>query len=460
MFRSSLAASVPRRERRVTVRAVGSHDGPLVAPSHRLRVLLVPDSIHWITGTIAKSIVQHNPWLEGTIISGAVLDIVAGANSEFFDSFDIVHFVCPYASRQWLPVLRDRVPTVTSHHHVSDDYELQRHNLDGDAIVVGSRQWAADVIERGAPAERVICIPYGVDASRFVPVPSSERLGIRKSLGIASDAIVVGFFAKRSSNEGGRKGTDILAAAVSALCRELPTLVVLIIGPGWDELVSQLETAGVACVWLPFVRDASRMPNMYQALDFYWVTARVEGGPVTLLEAMSTGVCCMTTPVGLANDIVETDVNAVMVPFDDAAAFSKQTLGLVQNPALRSAMGNHARETILETMDVPVTSQGVRAAYDVASEQFHARNASRLVPANRFVVTAAMLEQIAILEELVWADALILQGQRALALTIMAETWVKNPFASRPPRFLFRNVLPQPIVRAMVRVAQILRRSA
>ncbi len=80
-----------------------------------------------------------------------------------------MHFVCPYASRQWLPILHERLPTVTSHHHVGDDYELQRHNLDGDAIIVGSSQWADDVVERGASRERVTCVPYGVDASRFVP---------------------------------------------------------------------------------------------------------------------------------------------------------------------------------------------------------------------------------------------------------------------------------------------------
>ncbi len=42
----------------------------------RTRVLLVPDSIHWITGTIARSFIDYNDWLEGTIISGPVLDVV------------------------------------------------------------------------------------------------------------------------------------------------------------------------------------------------------------------------------------------------------------------------------------------------------------------------------------------------------------------------------------------------
>jgi glycosyltransferase involved in cell wall biosynthesis len=381
------------------------------------RVLLVPDSIHWITGTLARAFVAHNSWLDGTIISGPVLDIVARENPGIFDSFDLVHFVCPYASRNWLPRLHDRLPTVTSHHHVSDTWELQQHNLEGDAIIVGSKQWADDVVERGAAPERVVCIPYGVDASRFVPPSPTERIAIRQSLGIAPNAIVVGFFAKRSSNERNRKGTDIFAAGVRELSKDLPELAVLIIGPGWDELVAELTAAGVTCVWEPFVRDTARMPAMYQALDFYWVTARVEGGPVTLLEAMSTGVCCISTPVGLAREIVDNGTNGILVAFDDSSAFARQTFAYARRPDQRATLGAHARETIRSVMDVPVTSQGVAKAYDVAIAHFANRaGAGHHVEAARSLappLPASLLERIALLEQLAWAEALMLQGQRA-----------------------------------------------
>jgi glycosyltransferase involved in cell wall biosynthesis len=423
--------------------------------SRQLRVLLVPDSIHWITGTIARSITTHNSWLQGTIISGAVLDIVARDNPEIFDSFDIVHFVCPYASRSWLPVLRERLPTVTSHHHVSDDYELQRHNLAGDAIVVGSRQWADDVVERGASRNRVMCIPYGVDASRFVPASRATKVRIRESLGIAPNAIVVGFFAKKSSNERDRKGTDIFASGVQTLSRDLPELAVLIIGPGWDDLVAQLQSVGVKTLWIPFVSDSARMPEMFQALDFYWVTARVEGGPVTLLEAMSTGVCCVTTPVGLAKEVVENGVNGIVVDFDDSQAFARQTLTYSPRTHDREAIGARARSTMLETMDVPVTSKGVRQAYDIAFAHFKMRTArdheGQAMKAKSVGISPALRERISVLEQLVWAEALMLQAQRPLALRMIAESWARHPLSTWPPRFLLRNILPRGLVRTLVR---------
>ncbi|MEP7087660.1 MAG: glycosyltransferase family 4 protein [Gemmatimonadota bacterium] len=418
-------------------------------------MLLVPDSIHWITGTLARSFIAHNEWVDGTIISGPVLDVVARENPNLFDSFDLVHFVCPYASRTWLARLRDRLPVVTSHHHVSDSWELQRHNLEGDAIIVGSREWQADVAERGADPQRVVCIPYGVDAARFVPPTLEGRASVRSHLGIAPDSFVVGFFAKRSSNEHDRKGTDIFAAAVQLLAKELPQLTVLIIGPGWDDLVAQLTAAGVTCIWQPFVREASRMPSMYQALDFYWVTARVEGGPVTLLEAMSSGVCCITTPVGLAREIVESDVNGITVPFDDSRAFARHTLELSRDAKRRTTLSTHARSTILAVMDIPVTAKGIGMAYDVAIEHFEERTAVARAEHAKHSLSPALskplLSRISLIEQLAWAEALMLQGQRVLALRIIAETWLKYPLSSLPPRYLLRNALPAWIVKAMVR---------
>jgi hypothetical protein len=292
-----------------------------------------------------------------------------------------------------------------------------------------------------------------VDASRFVPATVETRTAIRNSLGITPGAIVVGFFAKLSSNERDRKGTDIFAAAARALSGQLHNLTILIIGPGWDDLVSELSRAGVNCVWVPFVKDSARMPLMYQALDFYWVTARVEGGPVTLLEAMSTAVCCLTTAVGLARDIVESGVNGVIVPFDDVQAFVEQTLAYTAQVEARSRMGAHARQTILETMNTPITSQGVGEAYDVATSQFAARAGSDHATApSGTPMPRAALDQVAILEDLAWAEALMLQGQRALALRILCDTWIRNPFSSLPPRYLLRNLLPQRLVRTIVRV--------
>ena len=423
----------------------------------KLRVLLVPDSIHWVTGTIARSILTHNDWIDGTIVSGPVLDIIARSNPRLFAAFDLVHFLCPYASKRWLPILRNSTACVTSHHHVTA-WEAQRHNLDGDAIIVGSNQWADDVIERGAQPERVFCVPYGVDASRFVPATTESRASVRSELKIPLGDIVVGFFAKQSSNELDRKGTDVFADAIQRLSRELDHLTALIIGPGWREFVSALERNGVKCVWLPFVRDSVEMARMYRALDFYWVTARVEGGPVTLLEAMSCGVCCITTPVGLAREIVVDEVNGGVVPFDDAQSVVRKTLTLSHDPETRSLIGRGARQTILATMDVRITSSRMRDVYTSALAHFEDRRRStgvrqgHLAQGAEATLPRDIVGRVALLEQLEWAESLIMQHQRAVAFRIIGKAWLQHPLSSLPLRYLLRNLLPTSVTEALVRL--------
>ena len=197
------------------------------------------------------------------------------------------------------------------------------------------------------------------------------------------------------------------------------------------------------------------MPEMFQALDFYWVTARVEGGPVTLLEAMSTGVCSVTTPVGLAREVVENGVNGLVVEFDDSGAFAAQTLAYSRRTRDREALGARARSTILETMDVPVTAKGVRRAYDIAFAHFEKRtgrdHADEGAKAKNAGLSPALLERISILEQLVWAEALMLQAQRPLALKMIVQSWATHPLSTWPPRFLLRNILPAGLVRTLVR---------
>jgi glycosyltransferase involved in cell wall biosynthesis len=203
----------------------------MIVPAVRLRVLLVPDSVYWITGTIAKSIARFNPWIEATIASGPVVDTILSEHPEWLGNFDLVHFVCPYASKQWLPRLQSLVPCVTSHPHVTD-WELLKHNLEGDAIIVGSPEWKEDLCARGANPAKLFWVPYGVDSDQFTPVTDTERAAVRSKVGISQAATVVGFFGKNSSNDDDRKGIDVFTEAILRLKEKLPELTVLIVGPG------------------------------------------------------------------------------------------------------------------------------------------------------------------------------------------------------------------------------------
>ena len=444
----------------------------------RLRVLLIPDSIYWVTGTIAKSIARFNPWIEATVVSGPVISDIFPRHPELMHNFDLVHFTCPYASFNWLPRFRDLVPCVTSHHHVSD-WQLLKHNLEGDAIIVGSQEWVTDLESRGADLAKVFCVPYGVDADLFLPQTPAARARVRAKLRLPKDSVVVGFFGKNSSNEGDRKGIDVFKSAIVSLNGRIANLEVLIVGPGWAELVESFKQINVRCTWLPFITDLEGLAEMYQALDFYWVTARVEGGPVTLLEAMSSEICCLTTAVGLARQIVRDGENAVLLPFADSHAFVERTVALAGAPEERLRIGRNARQTIVKEMHIGVTTPLVRNAYIKAFENFAKRtarpatvdltdlnsdNGSVTAPTQTDLLSgfpSGMRRHIHMLESLAWGEHLVLyQRQWATGMRIMMREWFRNPTSSRPLRMMLRTQLPGAIVTKTVELKKLISRSS
>ena len=105
----------------------------------------------------------------------------------------------------------------------------------------------------------------------------------------------------------------------------------------------------VAFHYFPFL-PSSKMPEFYNAANAYLVTARVEGGPVPLLEAMSCGVPVVTTPVGTALDFVRDVHNGLTVPIDNVGATVDAIERIHRDRGLASRLGAAGRETILENL--------------------------------------------------------------------------------------------------------------
>ena len=75
------------------------------------------------------------------------------------------------------------------------------------------------------------------------------------------------------------------------------------------------------------------MPSLYEA------------GPLTLLEAMALGKAVVTTPVGVAEDVVTDGETGLIVPVGDAGALAAAVQRLLADEELAAQMGKRARET-------------------------------------------------------------------------------------------------------------------
>lgn len=339
--------------------------------SRSLRVLLVPDVPYWICGTIARAIAAHAPGVEATICSGRVLRSLPNLKSHA-GHFDLVHFLTPQDANKSLETFRGRVATVTTIHHVQDESSTWSVAA-SDAVMTASRQWYERLRELGVAEEKLAIVPYGIDTAIFRPVTAEEKRAVREQLGLHVDRFTIGFVGKRSSDAGGRKGTDTFVKGIQELARRGEAIQVLVIGPGWESFSVSLSDAGVPCVWKPFIIGEEGFAAMYRAMDVYGCTSTIEGGPVPVLEAMASGVCCVATAVGMVPELIRYGENGFVMPFDDPQAFAECTAALIADPVLRDGLGKAAVETIRAGYRWEHSAVHATALYEQALRNFATR---------------------------------------------------------------------------------------
>jgi glycosyltransferase involved in cell wall biosynthesis len=338
------------------------------------------DLLPWICGTIARRIAYHNQdWMEATVCSSFVLRDLIARRSGFPGEIDLVHFLTEYDAEIHLDRFADKVPCVMTVHHVEGERTLAPEPR-CDAIAILCRQWKEDVLGRGVDADKIVTCPDGVDADHFQPTRPSDRACRREANGLPPDAFVIGFCGKRTSDSSGRKGIDTFLRAIDRLPDRLPGACLLIVGPGWADVVEHVRCKGLTCVHVPFIASHGEFARIYQCLDTYWVTSRIEGGPVPVLEAMSSGVPCVSTPVGMAADLIRHGENGFLIPFDDADSVLERTRELFRDPGLRSRMGDAARQTILDGYQWSQTTRTAWPLYRKAFDRFEARRPDARLP--------------------------------------------------------------------------------
>ncbi|MFQ3577568.1 MAG: glycosyltransferase family 4 protein, partial [Verrucomicrobiia bacterium] len=168
----------------------------------------------------------------------------------------------------------------------------------------------------------VVHAPYAVDLGLFRPLQdrSALRARFRKQHSILQDTYLVGNFHR--DTEGGPNGGPKIQKAPELFLRivlglmeaGLPVHVVLA-GPRRHWLRKALGDANVP---FTFVGDAgikgddypanilerSELNHLYNVIDLYCITSRWEGGPHSVLEAGAAGCPVISTPVGVAADLL------------------------------------------------------------------------------------------------------------------------------------------------------------
>jgi sugar transferase (PEP-CTERM/EpsH1 system associated) len=197
----------------------------------------------------------------------------------------------------------------------------------------------------GLPAARVRTIHNGVDTERFAPAPRRAALPVA---GFADDAgIVIGAVGRMQPV----KNPLGLVRAFIALAAQHPDrrlrLAMIGGGPLHGEAVRLIAEAGLSeRVWLPGDRDD--VPELMRALDVFVLPSLNEGTSNTLLEAMSTGLPVVATPVGGNVNIVADGVTGLLSRSPAPEDLAQSIGQLVADADARRDLGRRARDWVYE----------------------------------------------------------------------------------------------------------------
>lgn len=219
-------------------------------------------------------------------------------------------------------------------------------------LIVLSKEWRDFFESIGIRRERIVVVPNCV----YLPDLSS-----RQKSGERINILFMSRFERR-------KGIHELVSAIESNKESLEGCRFVLAGPRadeWQSISERITASGLsALVDLPGSMEGSAKDRAYRDADIYVLPSHAEGMPIGLLEAMSYGLACITTPVGGIPGVIRDHENGLLIEPGSIEALSAALVKIAADPELRHRMGAQARVTIQERFAWDFHAKELRCLYN------------------------------------------------------------------------------------------------
>lgn len=171
----------------------------------------------------------------------------------------------------------------------------------------------------------------------------TTRMNTRQSFAINNNNILIGAI----GNLYTVKGHIYLIEAAGIVCKNYPEVKFIIAGRGEQQsrLEEKINELGLHdnVNLLGFRED---IPEILNALDIYVMSSLSEGTPLSILEAMASGVPIVSTNVGGIKRIIEDGMNGSLVDAKNPGQLADAIIELIKDRKKRVMLARHAKASV------------------------------------------------------------------------------------------------------------------
>lgn len=173
-------------------------------------------------------------------------------------------------------------------------------------------------------------------------IAAEEKQRLKKSLGLAEDAIIISYVAELNTN----KNHQFLLGNWKQIKQKNPQLELLLIGAGdkeqeLKELVKNEQLSGIH--FLGYRRDVA---TLLQITDIVALLSYREGLPKSIMEAMVAEIPCVVTNTRGLRDLIHHDENGFVIDHGNDEKLVEAFTSLGQSLKLREKMGVRTKELV------------------------------------------------------------------------------------------------------------------
>ena len=201
--------------------------------------------------------------------------------------------------------------------------------------VIAITPWEFNFIKKfGGTQKKIVNLPNGMGNEFFL---KRSKNSFKKRQGIKKELVL--FFGRLNPT----KSPDKFVEIAKLIFKKKPEVRFVIRGPdeGMRDIVKKKIGNEKRIILLDETRDRKEIIEMYQAADVYVLPSYREGLPLTLFEAMASGLPIVASPVnGVPYEMKEPD-NGFLVKWGDDEKFVDRIIELLENKELQARIAKN-----------------------------------------------------------------------------------------------------------------------